>query len=53
MNAAERKWIKEQLYKILVEDLDPELALDSQADDITDFLSTLEAYVTYYPNYKL
>ena len=53
MNSKERKWIKEQLHKILVDDLNPELDLDCQADDITEFLSHLDAYVSHYPYCEL
>ena len=39
MNAKEKKWIKEKLYKILVTDIIEDL--DCQADDINDFLAEL------------
>ncbi len=43
MNNKEKKWIKEQLYKIWVIDNEN----DCQADDITDFLSELANKVDF------
>ena len=43
MNKQEKEWIKRNLYKILVTDIEEDL--DCQADDIEDFLAELASYV--------
>ena len=43
MNAQEKKWIRNELYKILVTDIVEDL--DCQADDINDFLADLAEMV--------
>lgn len=43
MNKSEKKWIKEKLYKIWVEDNEN----DCQADDITEFLAELASKVGF------
>ena len=43
MNKQEKEWIKRNLYKIFVTDIQEDL--DCQADDIEDFLIELSRYV--------
>lgn len=43
MNKKEKQWIKENLEKIFIEDINTEC--DSQADDILSFLTELAGYV--------
>lgn len=43
MNSKDKKWIKEQLYKIWVEDVEN----DRQADDINEFLMELAGMVDF------
>ena len=43
MNAREKQWIRNELYKILVTDIVEDL--DCQADDINDFLADLAEMV--------
>ena len=43
MNSKDKKWIKEQLYKIWIEDNDN----DRQADDINEFLMELAGMVEF------
>ena len=51
MNRQERKWIKKKLTQILITDL--AVDNDAQADHISDFLATLNAYVNNYGKYRL
>lgn len=49
MNKAEKKWIKDELYKIFVTDNEN----DCQADDIIDFLMDLASKVGFNLNDSL